>query len=156
MNPPLFPCHRPRGMVLVLIVGVGLCVALSKTKPPLARPDATFGHRPAVTPIGRFHFVVSRRALAAAADSFADGARVVPALRCGAPAGVKFYAIRPGSLYARLGLQNGDEVDRIDGIPLTSPDRALEAYARARVRRSVTLDLRRHGTSLEIVYDFVD
>ena len=148
-------------MVLVLIVGVALCAALAKKSgPPGARipfhPCVSFGHGPAVRPLGRFRFLVSRRAWAVGEDSFAVGVRVVPVLRCGAPAGVRLYAIRPGSLYARLGLQNGDEVVRVDGIPLTSPDRALEAYARARLRRTVTVDLRRQKMPIEIVYQIVD
>ena len=71
----------------------------------------------------------------------AKSARIVPAFTAGMPAGFKLYAIRAGSLFAALGLQNGDTVVTINGFDLASPDKSLEVYqfdsrdepARARV-----------------------
>lgn len=58
-------------------------------------------------------------------------ARVVPAFVGGRTVGFKLFGIRAGSDFARAGLQNGDVINRINGIELTSPSRALEAYNRA-------------------------
>lgn len=61
----------------------------------------------------------------------AQDARIVPAFQNGRSIGFKLFAIRPGSDFALAGLQNGDVVTRINGIELSSPERALEAYQRA-------------------------
>src|SRR6185295_15216111 len=50
----------------------------------------------------------------------AKGARVVPAMKNGRPAGFKLYAIRPNSIYGALGINNGDTVKSINGFELTS------------------------------------
>lgn len=71
-------------------------------------------------------------------------ARIVPAFVNGRTAGFKLFGIRPGSDFARAGLQNGDVINRINGIELTSPSRALEAYNRAN-DGLVVVDFTRRG-----------
>lgn len=61
----------------------------------------------------------------------AQDARIVPAFQNGRAIGFKLFSIRASSDFARAGLQNGDVVTRINGIELSSPERALEAYQRA-------------------------
>jgi general secretion pathway protein C len=46
----------------------------------------------------------------------AKGARVVPAVKNGKPDGFKLYAIRPSSVYSKLGLTNGDTIQSINGF----------------------------------------
>ena len=67
----------------------------------------------------------------------AKGARVVPAVKNGKPDGFKLYAIRPSSVYAKLGLQNGDTLQSINGFELTSADKALEVYTKLREATSL-------------------
>lgn len=80
-----------------------------------------------------------------------QGARIVPAVANGRPSGFKLYAIRPCSIAARLGFESGDTVQSLNGLELTSPENALEAYLRLRtaseidfriIRRRVPLMLR--------------
>jgi type II secretory pathway component PulC len=75
----------------------------------------------------------------------AKGARIVPAMKNGQPDGLKLYAIRPSSLYARIGLFNGDTLHRINGIDVSTPDRMLEAYTKLKDAKEFTLDLTRRG-----------
>ena len=79
-------------------------------------------------------------------------ARVIPHMVNGATVGLKLYGIRSTSLFAALGLHNGDVVLAVDGHPLTSPDQALEAYAGARGHDEVVASIERRGTRLEIHY----
>jgi general secretion pathway protein C len=106
----------------------------------------------------RFHYRVLRAALLreAKAEPSAASCRIVPAIRDSMPAGFRVYAIRPNSLYARLGLRNGDLVERINGALLTTPDRALEIYARLREARWIRVDLERRGVPMQMVYEIVD
>ncbi len=80
----------------------------------------------------------------------AAAARIVPAIQDGKPAGFKMYAIRPTSFFARIGFQNGDTLVSINGMALTSPDKALEAYTKVRDATQLVVGLLRRGTPLEI------
>jgi len=91
-------------------------------------------------------------ALLASSAQLRRGARIVPAVRDGAPSGFKIYAIRPGSFYHAIGLRNGDELETVNGMAFTTPDRALEVYTKVRTAKRITLSLRRQGKLLELVY----
>jgi S1-C subfamily serine protease len=77
--------------------------------------------------------------------AMAKGVRVVPAMRNGKPEGMKLYAIRPTSLWAALGFRNGDTIRAINGVELTSPDKALDAYTTLRDATRFEIDLLRRG-----------
>lgn len=78
--------------------------------------------------------------------AMAKGVRVVPAMRNGKAEGMKLYAIRPASLWAALGFRNGDTIRAINGVELTSPDKALDAYTTLRDATRFEIDLLRRGT----------
>ncbi|MBZ4423130.1 type II secretion system protein GspC [Myxococcus sp. RHSTA-1-4] len=80
-------------------------------------------------------------------------ARAIPAFENGKPVGFKLASIRQNSLYSRIGLQNGDVLKRINGLPLDTPERALEAFATLREARHIELDITRAGGAVRKVYD---
>ena len=82
----------------------------------------------------------------------AKGARVVPAVKDGKPDGFKLYAIRPSSVYAKLGLQNGDTLQSINGFDLTSADKALEVYTKLREATSLQVSVTRRGKQEQLSY----
>lgn len=82
----------------------------------------------------------------------AKGARVVPAVKDGKPDGFKLYAIRPSSVYAKLGLQNGDTLQSINGFDLTSADKALEVYTKLREATSLQVTVTRRGKQEQLSY----
>ena len=49
--------------------------------------------------------------------------RFVPHIATGQAVGLKVYGVRRGSYYAELGLQNGDLLLAVNGLPLSQPDR---------------------------------
>jgi hypothetical protein len=79
-------------------------------------------------------------------------ARIVPSIVDGRPLGFKLYAIRPGSVFARLLLQNGDRIETINGMDLTSPDHALEVYTRLRSAGHFVVAVERRGEALNLDY----
>lgn len=79
-------------------------------------------------------------------------ARVIPHEENGRVAGVKLYGIRRSSLLGRLGIQNGDMLRTINGYDMTSPDTALEAYARLQNADRITINLARRGSDMTIDY----
>lgn len=77
-------------------------------------------------------------------------ARVVPAVKDGAVVGFKLFSIRPSSLFARLGLQNGDSVTAVNGKRLTSPEEALELFSTLRTASQFELSGDRRGAPFVI------
>ncbi len=82
----------------------------------------------------------------------AKGARVVPAVKNGKPDGFKLYAIRPSSVYAKLGLTNGDTIQSINGFDLTTADKALEVYTKLREATSLEMEVTRRGKPVTLKY----
>jgi len=72
-------------------------------------------------------------------------ARIVPSFKNGVANGFKLFSIQPGSLYAGIGVENGDVIQRINGYEINSPDRALELLQKLRESSHVTLDFERGG-----------
>ncbi|XHF27046.1 general secretion pathway protein GspC [Corallococcus exercitus] len=86
-------------------------------------------------------------------DELMMQARVVPSFRDGRPVGFKLFSIREGSFYSRLGLRNGDVLQRINGLDLDSPDKALEAFNTLREARRIELQIERGGAPVRKVFD---
>ncbi len=72
-------------------------------------------------------------------------ARAVPAQRDGKVRGFALFGIRPGTLFDRLGLRNGDVITGMAGRSLDSPEAALELYASLRSAKQLAIDIERSG-----------
>lgn len=82
----------------------------------------------------------------------ARGARVVPSVKNGQPNGFKLYAIRPSSVYAKIGLMNGDTIHAVNGFELTSLDKGLEVYTKVKESTSLSVTITRRGKPLTLSY----
>lgn len=80
------------------------------------------------------------------------GARMIPAMRDGKPDGFKLYAIRPDSLFAVLGFMNGDTLQKVNGLDITSADKALEVYTKLRRATALEVELLRRGKPVKLDY----
>ena len=80
------------------------------------------------------------------------GAKITTSFKEGKPDGVRLYAVRPSSAFARLGLQNGDTIHAINGFSLASPDDAFNAYANVRNANNLALTVTRHGKPVTLSY----
>jgi general secretion pathway protein C len=84
--------------------------------------------------------------------SVARGARIVPSIKNGKANGFKLYAIRPSSVYAKIGLMNGDTIHSVNGFELTTPDKALEVYTKVRNSNSLSVTATRRGKPVTLNY----
>jgi type II secretory pathway component PulC len=80
-------------------------------------------------------------------------ARVVPSIKKGKPNGFKLYAIRPGSVYERVGFVNGDTLHAVNGHHLHSLDGALEAYTQVRTAKKFVVELTRQGSRVTLAIE---
>jgi general secretion pathway protein C len=85
-------------------------------------------------------------------NTVATQARIVPSFHNGKANGFKLFSIRPGSLYSKIGIQNGDIVQRINGYEINSPDKALEIYSKLKDAQSISVDLVRRGKQSTLSY----
>jgi len=83
-------------------------------------------------------------------------ARIIPAFDKDSPdksIGFKVFAIKSGTLFEKIGLKNGDIIQSINGMPIDSPDKALEIYSKLiEGTSSVKVDLTRHGQKQSLDY----
>jgi S1-C subfamily serine protease len=82
-------------------------------------------------------------------DLVTSGGRGVPVAQPGAQ-GIRLYAIRTGSAYAALGLQNGDVIRAINGIEIASGRQILDLVARSTAQISV--EVLRQGQPMTLNY----
>jgi general secretion pathway protein C len=85
--------------------------------------------------------------------SIMRAARIVPHEENGQVVGVKLYGIRRNSLLGKLGIQNGDLLKTINGADVSSPDSALEAYAKFRSASNLSVAVTRRGQDMTLGYD---
>jgi general secretion pathway protein C len=85
-------------------------------------------------------------------SAVATQARIVPSFQNGKANGFKLFSIRPDSLYSKIGIQNGDIVQRINGYEMNSPDKALEIYSKLKDSQAITVDIVRRGKAQTMTY----
>jgi len=99
---------------------------------------------------------VDRREVAGAVDNMSGlmtQLRAVAEVREGRPAGFRLFQIRDDSLFAKLGLQNGDVVERVNGAQIADPTALLGFLQRLRTEPRVALDIVRGDAPRTLVYD---
>ncbi len=85
--------------------------------------------------------------------AFRRQARVTKAIRDGKSNGVRLYSIKPKSLFAKLGLSNGDTLHSINGMELTmQPDKALELMVKLKEASNIEIETTRRGKPVTLQY----
>ncbi len=85
-------------------------------------------------------------------SDLATKARIVPSFKNGVANGFKLFSIVPDSLYAKIGVQNGDVIRRINGYEMNSPDKALEIYQKLRDASRIEIEIERRGETIRKSY----
>jgi len=114
---------------------------------------------PGFTRVGPRHYRIARSALnrhLGDTNRLTKGVRIIPRIKNGQPAGFKLYSIKHGSIYAAIGLHNGDAVVRVNGHSISTPDKALTVYTMLRSQSKITVELERRGKTMVMRYEIVD
>jgi len=85
-------------------------------------------------------------------NEVATQARIVPNFVGGQSNGFKLFSIQPGSIFQKIGMQNGDVIKKINGYEMNSPDKALEVYQKLRDSKSIVIQMDRHGGDKTVTY----
>lgn len=79
-------------------------------------------------------------------------ARVVPNLMEGKISGYRIFSIVPDSLYSKIGLRDGDIIQSVNGMELSTPESALQLFQKLKNENRFQIDLVRDGAKQSLSY----
>ncbi len=82
-----------------------------------------------------------------------DQARVVPYVVQGQTQGFRLTRLKSGSLLQRIGVQNGDVIQKVNGLDITSPNEALQAFQQLQNESTVRLEILRRRRATTLTYE---
>ena len=77
-------------------------------------------------------------------------ARVVPYLVRNKAAGFRVFSIKPGSIYTKVGLKNGDILQAVNDVELNSPEKLYMLFQQLRNEPKINLAIMRRGQRITI------
>ncbi len=86
-------------------------------------------------------------------DQLITQARVIPNYAQGKVDGFKIFAIKPNSVFQRLGLRNGDIISSINGAPLDNAQKGIQLFQELRNLPKFEINLMRHKTARTQSYE---
>ena len=84
--------------------------------------------------------------------SLSTQARVTPYIVQGQTQGFRLSRLQPNSLLQKIGLQHGDVLQKVNGLGLTSPADALQAYQQLQQAGTVRLEIIRRNRPTTLTY----
>jgi len=101
-------------------------------------------------------YVVDQRALNAALDNIGQAmtdARLLPHSEDGQVQGFNVSEVKPGGIFAMVGINNGDTLLRINDFDLDSPEKAMQTLVSLKGQSRIKLDLIRNGSPTTFTYE---
>jgi general secretion pathway protein C len=109
-----------------------------------------------VAATGAGSYVIDQRALNAALDNIGQAmsdARLLPSQKDGRVEGFRASEVKPGGVFAMIGIRNGDVLLRLNDFPIDSPDKALQSFIALKGQSRLKLDMIRDGRPATFNYD---
>lgn len=136
-----------------------LAIPCPHAQPTVPAPNDRSDDQPAtisgIHKTGPYQYIIDRNAFDAALNypqQFLHAARIVPSMTNGVPSGFKLYAIKPSSVFAALGILNGDTLITINDLDLTSAEKALIVYGTLKASSVFHVAIERRGVQLTLTY----
>lgn len=101
-------------------------------------------------------YVIDQRALNAALDNVGQAmtdARLLPNAKDGKVEGFRVSEVKPGGIFALVGIANGDTLLSINDFALDSPEKAMQTLVSLKGQNRIKLDLIRDGRPTTFTYD---
>jgi general secretion pathway protein C len=106
--------------------------------------------------LGEGKFVVDQREVTGSTENLNQlltQARALPYMEQGKTVGFRISEIVPGSMYEKIGLQNGDVIQRINSQDVDDPGKFFQMYQNLKEERNVSIDLIRGGQRQTLNYE---
>jgi general secretion pathway protein C len=119
----------------------------------VARPAVNAG---GVRKLSEGKWAVDQREVTASTENINQlltQARALPYMEQGKTVGFRISEIVPGSLYEKIGLQNGDVIQKINSQDVDDPAKFFQMYQSLKEERNITIDLIRGGQRQSLSYE---
>jgi len=106
--------------------------------------------------MGEGKFMVDEREIASSTENLnklLTQARAMPFIDGGKTVGFRISEIVPGSLYEKIGLVNGDVIQRVNSQDVDDPGKFFQLYQGLKDEKSISVDLLRNGQRQTLNYD---
>jgi len=120
--------------------------------PRAARPQISDAN---VQVTGENEFVIDRSEVDNALENMSQlftQIRAVPHFEGGRSTGFRLFAIRSGSIFDKIGLKNGDIIQRINGSEMSDPSKALQLLQELRSENDLTVEVVRNRQPMTLSY----
>jgi general secretion pathway protein C len=111
---------------------------------------------PGVQRLSDGKFMVDQKEVLASTENLSQvltQARALPYVEQGKTVGFRISEITPGSIYEKIGLQNGDVIQRVNSQDIDDPGKFFQLYQGLRNERNVSIDLLRNGQRQTLSYE---
>ncbi len=111
--------------------------------------------RPFPSPAPSAQFILDSENIKRAMENPRDiltHARFIPNIVDGRQEGFIIKELKRGGVYESLGLQEGDVLLSVNGLPITGPESALQAFSAIKGMDRVELDILRNGARMTMTY----
>jgi general secretion pathway protein C len=101
-------------------------------------------------------YMVDQREMLASTDNMSQiltQARALPYMEQGKTVGFRISEIVPGSIYEKIGLQNGDVIQKVNSQEVDDPAKFFQLYQGLRTERFIAIDLIRGGARQTLNYE---
>jgi general secretion pathway protein C len=109
-----------------------------------------------VRKVGEGRFMVDQREIASSTENLSQvltQARALPYMEAGKTVGFRISEIVPGSIYEKIGLVNGDVVQRVNSQDVDDPGKFFQLYQGLKDEKRISIDLLRNGQRQSLNYD---
>jgi general secretion pathway protein C len=106
--------------------------------------------------VGPTEFNVERQAITEIIERQAELMkifRISPVQENGRVVGLQLLGVRPETILGVLGFETGDRLQTINGFDMTSPETAMQAYARLRTADHLTVQVNRRGRDTNLDFN---
>lgn len=114
------------------------------------------GGGPGVMKLANGKFAVDQKEVLASTENMSQiltQARALPYQEQGKTVGFRISEIVPGSIYEKIGLQNGDVIQRVNSQDVDDPSKFFQLYQGLKNERSISIDLLRGGQPQTMTYE---
>jgi general secretion pathway protein C len=130
--------------------------AKGAAKPASAGAPASSSQYSGIKKLSETSYVIDEREVENALNNINQlmtEVRVVPNFEDGKTTGFKVFAIKPNSIFAQIGLKNGDVIQKVNDRDITTPDKAFQAFQDLRNERNLTIQLSRGSQQQTLNYE---
>jgi len=101
-------------------------------------------------------YIMDQREMLASTENMSQiltQARALPYMEQGKTVGFRISEITPGSIYEKIGLKNGDVIQKVNSQEVDDPAKFFQLYQGLRTERNIAIDLLRNGAPQTLNYE---